>query len=795
MIRHTFWPLLACGAALAFADITASAARADGGTVVTVKVTNPLDAPRSFETIAIAIGDLRRLAPSLLPAETIVLDAKGVELMSQIVDTNGDEVADEIVFQTNFASRETRTFTLRAGARHKPAREDYRVYGRFVRERHDDFAWENDRIAHRMYGPGLETWAQEPLTSSGVDVWSKRVRRLVVNDWYMTDDYHQDHGEGADLYSVGKSRGCGGLGIYQGGKLVVSRNFSHSRVLANGPIRLVFELTYAPWDVDGGQVSETKRVILDAGQSFDRFESVFRTDGASTSLAVGIGIAKHADSMAVFDRHAAWLRSWEPLKKPNGNLGCAILVPGADASYDVTDTDYLLVTRVPAGGTLAYYAGFAWDESGDVIDAMAWARAVERKRQEIGAPLRVALSAHSTAAPAHLPPIAPATSAASRMVESVIARAPGVLTDKWEYDTGLVLRGIERHALVVKDAAASAYVKRTIDGLIDASGTIKGYELDEYNIDKINMGRLLFHLWHEARTAGQKSDSERYRKAIETLRSQMRTQPRTDDGAFWHKKIYPNQMWLDGVYMASPFLAEYAATFDEPELFDDVARQIVLAEAHMRDVRTGLLYHGWDERKQQRWADPRTGRSSQFWGRAMGWYAMAIVDVLDWLPQRHPQRQIVLGVLRRLAAAIVRVQDRATGVWWQVLDQPERRGNYREASASSMFVYALAKAVRSGWLAEATYGPAACRGYQGLLQEFVETDSGGRLDLKNVCKVAGLGGTPYRDGSYAYYTSTEVVKNDAKGIGAFLLAAVEHEAQSCNARGASPGTSRLHPMR
>jgi len=255
----------------------------------------------------------------------------------------------------------------------------------------------------------------------------------------------------------------------------------------------------------------------------------------------------------------------------------------------------------------------------------------------------------------------------------------------------------------------------------------------------------------------------------------MRTHPRTDDGAFWHKKIYPHQMWLDGVYMASPFLAEYAATFHEPALFDDVARQVLLAERHMRDAATGLLYHGWDERKHERWADPKTGRSPQFWGRAMGWYAMAVVDVLAWLPQEHRQRPAVLGVLKRLAAAIARVQDRSTSVWWQVLDQPGRPGNYREASASSMFVYALSKAVRSGWLDRAVYGKVASRGHQGLLSEFVYPNADGYLDLKNVCKVAGLGGNPYRDGSYAYYTSTEVVKNDPKGIGAFILAAVENE--------------------
>jgi unsaturated rhamnogalacturonyl hydrolase len=754
----------------AAAGPTAATARDDGAAAVTVKVTNPIAQARQSETVVLHLRDLRRLVPALDPAKTVVWDAGGDEIPSQLVDMDGDEVADDLVFQDDFAPHASKAFAVRAGIRRQPTRDDYRVYGRFVRERHDDFAWENDRIAHRMYGTGLETWAAEPLVSSGVDVWTKRVRKLLVNDWYLTDDYHQDHGEGADLYSVGKSRGCGGLGVYQGGKLAVSRNFTASRVLANGPIRLVFELTYAPWPLGETRVSETKRIILDAGQNFDRFESSFSTDPKVVPLTVGIGIAKHKGGLAESDPQAAWLRTWEPLKQPNGNLGCAIVLPGATTEHKVTDTDHLLVTAVPASGTLVYFAGFGWDRSLDIADAAAWAGLVAKKAREALEPLQVSLALAPPSPPAPALP-APAARAAVRMVDSIIARAPEALTDKWEYDTGLVLRGIERVALKTKNTAALAYLKRTIDGLVDGSGTIKGYQADDYNLDQINMGRVLFRLWAEA----QGKDKERYRKAIEALRSQMRTHPRTADGAFWHKQIYPHQMWLDGVYMASPFLAEYAATFHEAALFDDVAKQILLAEEHMRDAKTGLLYHGWDERKQERWADPKTGRSPQFWGRAMGWYAMAVVDVLEWLPQDHPQRQAVLGVLQRLASAIARVQDRATGVWWQVLDQPERPGNYREASASSMFVYALSKAVRSGWLDKAVYGTVASRGYQGLLREFVEQRADGHLDLKSVCRVAGLGGNPYRDGSYAYYTSTEVVKNDPKGIGAFLLAAVENE--------------------
>jgi unsaturated rhamnogalacturonyl hydrolase len=250
----------------------------------------------------------------------------------------------------------------------------------------------------------------------------------------------------------------------------------------------------------------------------------------------------------------------------------------------------------------------------------------------------------------------------------------------------------------------------------------------------------------------------------------MAKHPRTADGAFWHKQIYPHQMWLDGVFMASPFLAKFGNVFGEPALLAEAAKQVQLAEKHMRDPKTGLLYHGWDEQKKMAWANPKTGTSPEFWGRAMGWYAMAIVDVLAELPKDHPDRAAVLAVLRRTATAIVSVQDRTTGVWWQVLDAPNRPGNYREASASAMFVYALTKGVANGWLDAKTFGPAAALGWAGVLNQFVGEDKAGLTSLRNVCKVAGLGGTPYRDGSYAYYVGTEVVADDHKGLGAFLLA-------------------------
>jgi unsaturated rhamnogalacturonyl hydrolase len=226
--------------------------------------------------------------------------------------------------------------------------------------------------------------------------------------------------------------------------------------------------------------------------------------------------------------------------------------------------------------------------------------------------------------------------------------------------------------------------------------------------------------------------------------------------------------------MGEPFYAEYAVTFKEDAAFDDIAKQFILMERHARDEKTGLLYHGWDESRKQRWSNPETGRSPNFWGRAMGWYAMALVDTLDYFPRRHPQRAELIAILNRVARSIAKYQDRGSGLWYQVLDKGGERGNYFESSAACMFVYALAKGVRNGYL-PSSYRQIAQKGYRSILKEFVKTDASGRLNLEGTVSVAGLGGNPYRDGSYEYYLSEKVVTNDPKGIGALLLAAAEME--------------------
>jgi unsaturated rhamnogalacturonyl hydrolase len=353
-----------------------------------------------------------------------------------------------------------------------------------------------------------------------------------------------------------------------------------------------------------------------------------------------------------------------------------------------------------------------------------------------------------------------------RMAESAMARHP-LLSRRWHYEPGVVLLALHRVGGERGEHKYHDYIQRNVDEFVAPDGAIRTYRLEEYNLDQINEGRLLFPLYE---TTGD----ERYRTAARLLRRQLETHPRTQEGGFWHKQVYPRQMWLDGIYMASPFYAEYGATFGEPAVFDDVARQILLAAKHTRDPETGLYYHGWDESKSQQWADPETGCSPSFWGRAMGWYAMAIPDVLDHSPEAHPQRRDLVAVLQDLAAGILSVQDRASGVWYQVLDQGDREGNYLEASASCMFVYALAKGARQGYLDQGAL-EAARRGYEGILEQFVDVDGSGLVNLHGICSVGGLGGKPYRDGSFEYYVGEKVLSNEHKGVGAFILASVEIE--------------------
>jgi unsaturated rhamnogalacturonyl hydrolase len=370
--------------------------------------------------------------------------------------------------------------------------------------------------------------------------------------------------------------------------------------------------------------------------------------------------------------------------------------------------------------------------------------------------------------------IASAGSWARRIADSFLQRHPeGVTYDtgftekKWNYEQGLMLWALCRMSQHTGEPGYYDFVEKNLDRYVEPDGRITSYRLADYNLDLIAPGRALLAVY-------RKSGQEKYRRAADTLRRQLREQPRTDEGGFWHKKIYPYQMWLDGLFMAGPFYAMNASLTNEPAAFDDIAGQFILIARRTRDAKTGLLYHGWDERRQQRWADSTTGCSPSFWGRAMGWYIMGLVDVLDYFPEQHPKRKELIAILNDVAAGLLKYRDRETGLWRLVLDQGKRPGNYFESSSACMFTYAFAKGAARGYLDTRYFGEAE-RSFKGILLHHVSIDRNGFVNLHDTIKGAGLGGKPYRDGTFEYYASEGRRTNDMKGVGPFLLAAIELE--------------------
>ena len=335
---------------------------------------------------------------------------------------------------------------------------------------------------------------------------------------------------------------------------------------------------------------------------------------------------------------------------------------------------------------------------------------------------------------------------------------------KWDYVHGLVLTSIENLYNKTNNKKYYDYIKGYADACIDKDGVVKSYKFDTYNIDMVTAGRILFNLYDTTK-------DERYLTVLQLLRKQIQEQPRTESGGFWHKKTYPNQMWLDGLYMGEPFYAQYTIKYENGKNLDDIAKQFELIQLHATDSKTGLLYHGWDESKQMPWADKVTGCSPNFWSRSIGWYMMALVDVLDYFPKDHPKRKELIGYLNNVSNAVAKVQDKS-GLWYQVTDKGGSEGNYLESSGSSMFVYAMAKGANKGYLPK-KFKKIACKGFKGLTKDLIKTDADGEITITQACAVAGLGGNPYRDGSYSYYINERKKDNDPKATGPFILAALE----------------------
>jgi unsaturated rhamnogalacturonyl hydrolase len=339
------------------------------------------------------------------------------------------------------------------------------------------------------------------------------------------------------------------------------------------------------------------------------------------------------------------------------------------------------------------------------------------------------------------------------MAQSVIKN---LTKPKWIYEHACAIRAVYKVGEYLGRTDLTDWVKNVIDSLIGTGESIIGYDEADYSLDKILMGRVLFDLqtkWKDAK----------YKTAEGLLRKQLQNQPRTPSKGFWHKKIYPNQMWLDGTYMGDVFYAQS----QQGAVVGDVVLQFTLLNEHCYDANTGLLYHGWDESKKEKWSNATTGCSPSFWARSIGWWCMALVDALDFIKDAE-----LISMAKGLVSAVIKYQDKRTGLWYQVMDQGSRSGNYLETSASAMFTYFLYKMLNDGRTSDTAVKDAAAAGWRGVLSKSY-TDPDGTMHLSGICRSAGLGGNPYRNGTFEYYISEAVVKDDYKGLGAFILAGLE----------------------
>lgn len=614
--------------------------------------------------------------------------------------------------------------------------------------RYEGPGWENQQVAYRLY---LD-WR------NAIDIFGKKTTAMVLQDVGKDnyDSYHQDAQWGLDILKVGNALGIGSYARHAEGVTHHFKKVKNTQVkIENKQDNSTINIDYKNWETAGFKTN------LSAAISIDNQDITFKVQLKSSTPATGLctGI-KVFDQAPVFQKKGtkwAYIATYGPqtLVNDSQQLGMVIFYQlNQLKELKKTQDDHLVIFK-DNSQNVVYYAGAAWDQQVNGIKTKKeFENFINRKLNQLDNPLFSKWSI--------------------RFMEDEMHRFPDptlldfVKKPKWNYTNGLVCKAALAVYEKTNDKRFFNYAYRYADQMIESDGTIKTYDIKKYNIDMLNAGKILFKLYQETK-------EDRFLIAMQTLRSQLEKHPRTNDGGFWHKKRYTAQMWLDGLYMGHPFYAQYAKTFESKKQqlasYKDIILQFDLVNTHHLDKKTGLLYHGWDESKQQQWADKNTGTSPEFWSRAMGWYAMALVDVLDFIPKDVEGRARLINYLESLSTTLKKYQD-STGLWYQVVDKASKKGNYLEASGTAMFAYAIAKGVNKGYLPK-SHRKTAELAHKGLIHELVKKGKGGMYDLTQVCAVAGLGGNPYRDGTFDYYINETIRSNDPKGTGPFILLSLE----------------------
>lgn len=644
--------------------------------------------------------------------------------------------------------------------------DQYTDHSEFIR--YEGPGIESDLIAYRIY---LD-WR------NGFDIFAKQKYGLhlaeVGLDGY--DSYHELADWGMDVLKVGSSVGVGGFGYWDGKQIhrVSDVKDWTATVLEDGPLFSSFEIDYQGWKIDDKQLDVNARFSMTAGSRLANVE--LTTSEPMQEIATGI--VKHPNTEVLRGNLDITGEAWSYIaslgtQSLDGRRLAMFMFFKKDSVVEQTEDEYNYVVLMrPEGHKLSYYFGALWEgEPGANLDREAVVDMLEKQAEELTLAPRIQVrNSSSEAAKKSIGGTSGALQWAERVTQSEIDRHGNELAagnfdsmrgreSNWEYTTGLLTQAVYKLGATTGNKSFTDWASGIIDSYVTEAGELLTYKKSDFNIDSINSGKMLLQRYRDTR-------EEKYRLAADKLREQLKEHPRLDAGAFWHKARYPFQLWLDGIYMGMPFLAEYSVLFEKGHALDEVVNEFRVARDKLRDPDSGLYFHAIDEKKQQVWADPETGRSKYFWGRGMGWLAMALVDTLDFIPpERADIRSELSDMTRELADALLKYQSE-DGVWFQIVDRPDAAGNYKESSASAMFTYMLVKGVTDGVLPD-SYRAAAMKSYDGLINNFILVDANNSVHITQACQVAGLG--LGRDGSYAYYMSEPVINDDPKVLGPFIL--------------------------
>ncbi|MEH8016822.1 glycoside hydrolase family 88 protein [Rheinheimera muenzenbergensis] len=775
--------------------------------IANLSVSNPSNFARHQQTLLLPFSDL---GVSAEQAQALVALAGDTAVASQLIDHSGDGTKDTLLLQFELTAAEHKPLRIvndraRFNDQQLPKRTQaeisHKVGGQWQDAKYIGGQFQNvteltpppQYTDHsewiRYEGPGIESdkvgyriyldWR------NGFDVFGNKTGAPVLQqvglDGYKS--YHAMADWGMDLLKVGKSLGAGGFGYWDGDKVqLVSSVSGHSaKVIENGALYSALQIQYKDWQIAGKTTQLTANLSMTAGSRL-----VHTRLSLSEPLDnIAIGLVKLPNTTLLQGKqdipgHSwTYLATWgeQTLTGGNDKLGMAILFKHSAKKTITSDDNSHVAVLTPSGSALEYYFLSAWDgEPGGIQTEAEFVAYLQQTVEQLTLTPRLRLKTTLSEQQKAQPLTAEvALDWSERLAASEMSRQTPFYAyggwdyerqrpSKWEYTTGLQLQAYDDLLKLRPNPKWQQVLSEVIDSFITADGDIRTYKLSNYNIDSLNSGNMLLREY-------QRNPKPQYKQALDLLRKQLTEHPRTAEGAFWHKKIYPHQLWLDGVYMGMPFLANYTKTFEQGHAFDEVVKEFSISRAKLRDPNTGLYYHAWDEARAQAWADKDTGLASQFWGRGLGWLAMALVDVLEIIPEQQTElRQPLLDMSAELADALVKVQDHDTGTWYQILDKPQAAGNYLESSASSMFTYFFAKGVNNGYLPP-RYKATAIKAYQGLVDEFILLHPDNSVSLVNTCQVAGLGFG--RDGSYEYYMSEPVFRNDAKANGPFIMAGVQ----------------------